>query len=76
MEIPSVRGMISTSRGGNVMPMEKFVSCVGDLVTLVSWVGRDLGPATPLVYVLFFLSFLFARRWGVESFTPALFFAL
>ena len=37
-----------------VMPMEKFVSCVGDLVTLVGWVGRDLGPATPLVYVLFF----------------------
>jgi len=59
-----------------VMPMEKFVSCVGDLVTLVSWVGRDLGPATPLVYVLFFLSLfcLSAWRWGVESFTPALFF--
>jgi len=54
------------------MPMEKFVSCVGDFVTLVGWVGRVLGPATPLVYVLFFSFFfcLSARRWGVESFTP------
>ena len=45
-----------------VMPMEKFVSCVGDFVTLVGWVGRDLGPATPLVYVLLFLSFFVCPR--------------
>ena len=57
------------------MPMENFESCVGGLVTLVGWVGRDLGPATPLVYVLFSLFFcLSARHWGVESFTPAVSF--
>ena len=36
------------------MPMEMFVSCVGDLVTLEGSVGRDLGPAIPLVHYLFF----------------------
>lgn len=47
MEIPPVRGMISISRGGNVMPTEMFLSCVGDLATFGGPVGRDLGPATP-----------------------------
>jgi len=36
------------------MPMEIFVSCVGDLATLGGSVGHDLGPATPW----FFFSFL------------------
>ena len=44
------------------MPMENFESFVGDLVTLVGWVGRDLGPVTPLVYVLLFLSFFVCPR--------------
>jgi len=48
MEIPPVRGMISISRGGNVMPMEIFVSCGGDLATLGSVrVGLDLGLFSP-----------------------------
>jgi len=29
--------------------MEILVSCVGDLATIGGSVGRDLGPATPLV---------------------------
>ena len=58
----------------DVMPMENFESCVGELVTLVGWVGRDLGPATLLVYVLFFLSFLFVREaLGSGKFYPSTF---
>jgi hypothetical protein len=54
------------------MPMEIFVSCVGDLATLGGSVGRGLGPATPLVRVLFFSVFLLsARRWGMERFNLA-----
>jgi len=57
------------------MPMENFESCVGGLVTLVGWVGRDLGPATPLVYVLFFSFFLFVREaLGNGKFYPSSFF--
>jgi hypothetical protein len=44
MEIPPVRGIISILRGGNVMPMEIFVNCVGDLATL----GVSLVAVTPV----------------------------
>jgi hypothetical protein len=47
MEIPPVRGMIYISRGGTVMPMVVFVSCVGDLAALGGSVVRDLGRASP-----------------------------
>ena len=40
------------------MPMELFVSCVGDLVTLVGLVGRDFSPAIPQVHFLFSLFLL------------------
>ena len=69
--------MISASEfpvkpNATVMPMENFESCMGGLVTLVGWVGRDLGPATPLVYVLFFL---FVREaLGSGKFYPSSFF--
>jgi len=57
------------------MPMEKFVSCVVDLVTLIGWVGRDLGPTTPLVYVLFFsLFFVCPRGVGEWKVLPQQFF--
>ena len=36
------------------MPMEIFVSFVGDLAILGGSVGRGLGPATHLVRFLFF----------------------
>jgi len=61
MEIPAVRGMISISRGDSVMPMEIFLSCVGDLATLGGLVGHDVGPVTPQVCFLFFF-FLFVRE--------------
>ena len=48
MEIRPVRGVISISRGGNVMPMEIFVNCVDDLATLASVrVDLDLGLFSP-----------------------------
>ena len=45
---------MSTWSFPGVMPMEIFVSCVGDLAILGGSVGRGLGPATPLVRFLFF----------------------
>ena len=42
------------------MPMEMFVSCVGDLATLGGLVGRDIGPVNPQVCLLFFFVCLFA----------------
>ena len=36
------------------MPMEIFLSCVGNLATLGGPVGRDLGPATPWFVFSFF----------------------
>ena len=54
------------------MPMERFVSCVGDLATLGGPVGHDLGPATPrFVSISLSLFFLSAMPWGVEHFTLA-----
>jgi len=43
------------------MPMEMFLSCVGDLATLGGPVGCDLGLATPLVRFLFFFLFFVVR---------------
>jgi hypothetical protein len=73
MEISPVRGMISILRGGHVMPMEIFVSFVGDLATL----GVLLVAVTPVSSPpgSFFL-FLSARPWGLESFYPGSFLAL
>jgi len=70
MEIPPVRGMISISRGGNVMPMEIFVSCVGDLANIGGSDGRDVGPVTPLVCFLFFFFFFFRGALGNGKFYP------
>jgi len=45
------------------MPMEIFVSCVGDLATLGGSVGRDLCPAIPPgSFSLFFVFFVFCSR--------------
>jgi len=47
------------------MPMEIFVSCVGDLATLGGSVGRGLGPATPFVrFLSLSLSLFFPRGVG------------
>jgi hypothetical protein len=52
MEIPPVRGMISILRGGNVMPMEKFVAARVGLATLGGVrIVLDLGLFSPLVCV-------------------------
>jgi hypothetical protein len=69
MEIPPVRGMISIFRGGNVMPMEIFVSCVGDLATL----GVSLVAMTPVRSPpgSFSLSFFFVcEALGIRKFLP------
>jgi len=57
------------------MSMEIFVSCLGDLATLVGSVLFVTSAGHPLV--LFFslslsLFFFSARPWGVESFTMAI----
>ena len=55
-----------------LMPMEIFVSCVGDMASLGGSVGRGLGPATPLVRFLFFFCCCCPRGvGGMESFTLA-----
>ena len=52
-----------------VMPMEKFVSCVGDLATLGGLVGRDLSPATPwFVFCFFFCYFVVRDALGSGKF--------
>ena len=53
------------------MPMEIFVSCVGDLATarrLVVVVTLVRSPPGCSIFIFFFLS---ARPWGLESFTLA-----
>jgi len=52
------------------MPMEIFVSCVGDLATLGGSVVGDVGPVTPLIRFLFFFC-LSMRHWELESSTLA-----
>ena len=44
------------------MPMEMFVSCVGDLATLGGLVGRDIGPVNPQVCLLFFFCLFVCLR--------------
>ena len=55
-----------------VMPMEIFVSCVGDLST----VGGPVVVVTRSVLPLATSIFLSARPWGLESFHPGSFLAL
>ena len=66
MEIPPVQGMISISRGGNVVSMEFSVRCEGRSGN--SWRvggGRDPDFALPPGY-----SLLPARPWVLGSFHP------
>jgi hypothetical protein len=52
----------------NIMPMEIFVSFVGDLATLGRSVCRDLSPATPFCRFLFFFLFVFREALGEWKF--------
>jgi len=65
MEIPPVRGIISISRGGNVVPVGLCVSLVGDLATaggsVWSW-PRFAHPLVPTVFV--------REALGVRKFYP------
>ena len=49
-----------------VMPMEIFVSCVGDLATL----GGPVLVVTPVCSPPGSFSFLSARPWGIRKFLP------
>jgi len=52
------------------MPMEIFVSCVGDLANIGGSDGRDVGPVTPLVCFLFFFFFFFPGGIGEWKVLP------
>jgi hypothetical protein len=61
-----LRGIISILQGGNVMPMEIFVSCVGDLATL----GVSLVAVTPVSSPSGSFSLFVCEPLGIRKFLP------